>query len=198
MVAVESNCATADGGEACGREHRRGKRSWLSERGGVKRILFVCSGNTCRSPLAEAIAKTVLPGRLGFDVRVASAGTSALDGAPASLHSLEVAAEHGLDLSGHRSRALNHDLVRNADLIVTMGVRHRDTVGGIDPDSLESTFLLTNFSARHDGDIPDPIGGSRDAYEQTYLVIRECIEEMAGKLTSFDGWKKTREHGAGA
>lgn len=162
----------------------------------LKKILFVCSGNTCRSPLAEAIARNVLPARLDFDVEVASAGASAADGAPASSYSLEVAREHGLDLTGHRSRGLGERLVRDADLIVTMGVRHRDAVGAVDPDSLENTYLLTNFSDVHHGDIPDPIGGSRDLYEQTYLVIRDCVESMAAKLPSFDGWRKTRERGA--
>ena len=156
----------------------------------LKRILFVCSGNTCRSPLAEAIARTVLPGRTGFDVAVASAGTSALEGSPASGYSLEVAEAHGLDVSSHRARVLDRAMVRDADLIVTMGVRHRDMVGTLDPDALEYTYLLTNFSDHWDGEVPDPIGSGRDMYERTYLVIRECVESMAGRLARFDGWKR--------
>jgi protein-tyrosine phosphatase len=161
----------------------------------MKRILFVCSGNTCRSPLAEAIAKQVLPGRLDFDVEIASAGTSALDGSPASRNSVEVAERHGLDLSPHRSRLLTRELLHDADLVVTMGVRHREAVEDIDPDSVESTFLLTNFSDVHNGDIPDPIGNDLAVYERTYLVIRDCIESMTTKLHHFDGWKKTGKGG---
>ncbi|HXV13858.1 MAG TPA: low molecular weight protein arginine phosphatase [Candidatus Krumholzibacteria bacterium] len=156
----------------------------------MKRILFVCSGNTCRSPLAEAIAGRMLPARVGFDVEVASAGTSALEGSPASTLSVEVASAHGLDLSSHRARIVDRAMVREADLIVTMGVRHRDTVGALDPDALEYTFLLTNFSDHRHGEIPDPIGSGRDTYERTYLAIRECIESMAGRLERFDGWKR--------
>jgi len=156
----------------------------------LKRILFVCSGNTCRSPLAEAIAKNLLPARTGFEVDIASAGTSALEGSPASGFSLEVASDHGLDLSNHRARVLDRALVRSADLIVTMGVRHRDTVGTLDPDALEYTYLLTNFSDHLHGEIPDPIGSGRDMYERTYLAIRDCIESMAGRLAKFDGWKR--------
>lgn len=156
----------------------------------MKKILFVCSGNTCRSPLAEAIARNLLPGRAGFDVEVASAGTSAADGSPASGFSLEVAGAHGLDLSRHRARALDRAMVRDADLIVTMGVRHRETVGALDPDALEYTYLLTNFSDHLHGEIADPIGSGREMYERTYLSIRDCIESMAGRLARFDGWRR--------
>ena len=156
----------------------------------MKKILFVCSGNTCRSPLAEAIARNLLPARSGFEVDIASAGTSALEGSPASGFSLEVASDHGLDLSNHRARVLDRALVRGADLIVTMGVRHRDTVGALDPDALEYTYLLTNFSDHLHGEIPDPIGSGREMYERTYLAIRDCIESMAGRLAKFDGWKR--------
>jgi protein-tyrosine phosphatase len=161
----------------------------------LKKILFVCSGNTCRSPLAEVIARQVLPPRLGFPVGIASAGASALEGSPASRWAIEVAAGHGLDLSAHRSRILTRALVRDADLIVTMGARHRETVGVIDPGALEHTYLLSNFCDHHMGDVPDPIGGDRATYERTYLLIRECIESMADRLRSFDGWRPAQPGG---
>ncbi len=134
----------------------------------------------------------MLPGRAGFEVEVASAGTSALDGSPASGFSLEVASAHGLDLSNHRARVLDRAMVRDADLIVTMGVRHREAVGALDPDAAEYTYLLTNFSDHQHGEILDPIGSGREMYERTYLAIRDCIESMAGRLERFDGWKRVR------
>ncbi len=112
-----------------------------------------------------------------------------MEGSPASRFSIEVGREHALDLSAHRSRLLKQALVRNADLIVTMGVRHREAVGEIESDALEHTFLLTNFSDRHHGDIPDPIGGPLETYQRMYGVMRECIESMAEHLPRFDGWK---------
>jgi protein-tyrosine-phosphatase len=155
----------------------------------LKKILFVCSGNTCRSPLAEVTARQVLPPRFGEPVEISSAGTSAIEGGVASRFAIEVARAHALDLSDHRSRAVSATRVRDADLVVTMGIRHRETIGAIAPDALEYTYLLTNFSDRHDGDIPDPIGGSLETYQRIYGVIRECIESMADQLNRFDGWK---------
>jgi protein-tyrosine phosphatase len=162
----------------------------------LKKILFVCSGNTCRSPLAEAIAKNILPGRLDFRVDIASAGASALEGSPASQYSIEVGQAHALDLSTHRARLLTPALIRGADLVVTMGARHREMVGTLDPDTLDYAFLLTNFSDHHFGDIPDPIGGGLETYERTYQLIRDCVESMASRLSRFDGWKSPSAGGA--
>src|SRR4029079_7413261 len=85
------------------------------------RILFVCTGNTCRSPLSEAIARKIAIERGLNDVAAKSAGTSAHDGAPASDGSLLVGLERNMDLGGHRAQTLNRDLVRQADLILAIG-----------------------------------------------------------------------------
>jgi len=154
----------------------------------LKHILFVCSGNTCRSPLAEGIARSLLGGRDGYSV--SSAGTSASEGVPASSNSAEVASEHGIDLAGHRSRLLSGTLVREADLIVTMGGGHMETVGAIEPGALAYTCLLSDFSEQLDGDIDDPIGGGLDTYGRTYENLLAGIQAMLDGLDGFDGWKK--------
>jgi protein-tyrosine phosphatase len=76
-----------------------------------------------------------------------------------------------------------------------MGVGHRQKVGALDEDALEYTFLLTNFSDNHHGDIPDPIGGSLEVYQHTYDVIRECIESMSRHLSHLDGFKSGAREG---
>jgi protein-tyrosine-phosphatase len=157
----------------------------------LKEILFVCSGNTCRSPLAEGLAKKLIANGLPFEARISSAGSSATEGQRASANALEVSRANGIDLSGHRSRLLNATMVRRADLIVTMGELHRHTVGVIEPTALDHTVQLTDFCDSHDGDIADPIGGDLAAYERIFDTIRECVEEMAEKIAAddFDGWR---------
>ncbi len=87
-------------------------------------VLFVCSGNTCRSPLAEAAFRRLLAAAGRTDIAVGSAGTGAYDGAPASEGAYLVALEAGLDLSGHRARLLTREMVAQADLILTMAKGH--------------------------------------------------------------------------
>jgi protein-tyrosine-phosphatase len=155
----------------------------------LKKILFVCSGNTCRSPLAEGIARKIFPDRTRVSAEISSAGTSAFDGMPASYHAIEVASKHGVDISGHRSRLLSRTLVREADLIVTMGAKHSETVAVIEPEALDYTVVLTGFCPDRGVDVPDPIGGDTGEYERTYDLIGGCLETMAAVLDDYDGWK---------
>jgi protein-tyrosine-phosphatase len=154
----------------------------------LKKILFVCSGNTCRSPLAEGIASKTFSNT--SDLKVSSAGTSALDGLPASSLAVEVAKKNSIDLSSHMARLLSRTLVKEADLIVTMSSKHRETVGVIEPSALAYTCVVTDFCDEEEGDIVDPIGMGMVAYEATYSMIEKCVKRMKEKLEEFDGWKK--------
>ncbi len=156
----------------------------------LKEILFVCSGNTCRSPMAEGVARQLLSKEIPFEVRVHSAGSLAADGMPASANAVKAARARGADISGHRSRLLNATMVRGADLIVTMGEKHRHTVGVIEPSALEYTVMLTDFCDGQSGDVHDPIGGDLETYERTLALIEECIGRIAGGLAEFSGWRR--------
>jgi protein-tyrosine-phosphatase len=155
----------------------------------LKKILFVCSGNTCRSPLAEGIANKVFPEGKPFKSHFSSAGSSAQDGLPASPLAIKVAKAKSLDISNHKAKLLNRTLVKEADLIVVMGSNHRDTIGIIDPSALEYTYLLTDF-CEEEGDIIDPMGMGVEMYEKTYALIEKCVGQMKEHLQRFDGWKK--------
>jgi len=154
----------------------------------LKKILFVCSGNTCRSPLAEGIARKIFTERLKSPVNVFSAGSSAFEGMPASADAIRVASRNSVDITAHQSRLLNLKAVKDADLIVTMGQKHKATVGVLEPGALEYTVMLTDF-CDESGDVPDPIGGGIEVYVSAYDLIRKCVEQMAGRLDDYDRWK---------
>ena len=148
----------------------------------MKTVLFVCTGNVCRSPMAEGLFRQAVRGR--GEYRVLSAGLGALEGQPPSPYAVQAVKELDIDISGQRSRMLTPDLVHQADYIFGMTHSHIDTVMMLYPFAAEKTFLLRDFDETLDQfekDISDPIGGS---YE-IYLTCRDQIEQGIPSLLRF-------------
>lgn len=132
------------------------------------RVLFVCSGNICRSPFAEALARDLSD---RADVEFASAGTIAMNGNRASATGITVAAELGVDLTAHRATHLTPQILADSDLVYAMEEEHIASVLAVDPGA--NVELLSP----HGEPIPDPYGGDRGEYRGSYSLIRDALEE---------------------
>lgn len=149
----------------------------------IQTVLFVCTGNTCRSPMAEYLFRRKLGGVL--DVHCSSAGLAAPDGAPASSHAITVMREIGCDLSAHRSRSLTPEMIDEAGLIVVMTSAHRDAVCRLCPQARDRVRLLHAFGVEQTGkDVSDPFGQSESRYRQTRNELDDAITDMAIFLNS--------------
>ena len=148
------------------------------------RILFVCTGNTCRSPLAEGIARKETIERGLLDVDVESAGTSAWNGAPASDGALLVGLERGVDLSEHRARQLTRELVVASDMILAMGPHHLERVEALGGEG--RAYLLTSYAAHGSTEraVSDPFGGDLDVYRAAYAELEREIRKVFDRLAA--------------
>ncbi len=154
----------------------------------MKTILFLCTGNICRSPMAEGLFRHAVQGR--GDYRVWSAGLGAVDGHPPSAHAVQAMNDLGIDISRQRSRMLTADMVREADFIFGMTHGHVDTVMLLYPQAAEKTFLLREFDdtlEAFEKDVADPIGGSflvyaacRDQIQQGIASLLKFVEQPPG------------------
>lgn len=153
------------------------------------RILFVCTGNTCRSAMAEAIARKIAHDR-GLDLEFASAGTSAWEGAPASDGALLVSMERGIELSGHSSRLLSPELLGDTDLVLVMGPHHLERVEAV--GGRGKAHLLHAYASGGESDRPvnDPFGGDLDTYRSTFEELEDTIGRALDRVVSERGERR--------
>ncbi|GAB4339918.1 MAG: low molecular weight protein arginine phosphatase [Candidatus Abyssubacteria bacterium] len=147
-------------------------------------MLFLCSGNLCRSPIAEGILKKRLREMNIQSVRVASAGTIALDGEPAAPLAIKAAAERGVDLSRHRARRLTMKVLKEADLVLGMERAHVRQADAILKDEGAKYRLLSEFgpARMHGRDIDDPYGAPYEYFIEAYNTIEQCVNSLAEYL----------------
>lgn len=164
-------------------------------------ILFVCTGNTCRSPLAECLLRE----RIGHEelehrVEVSSAGLIAMEGAPASPMAVAIAADNGLELGVHRSRQLTEKMLSGTDLVIGMQLNHISPLEPLQNKGKPEYCLLVKFCGSGSNSvsgIPDPFGADRAAYERTFATIAQCIDclivDIKQKLDANSGKRRNRK-----
>jgi glycine hydroxymethyltransferase len=145
----------------------------------VKSVLFICTGNICRSPIAEGLFRRLLGNRK--EIEVASAGVHAVRGQPPSLYAVQVCEEEGVDISSFRSQPVTAALIDRATHIFAMTGAHLETIQMLFPQGAEKSFLLREFEELGTTvwrDVPDPIGLGREVYEDCARTIKNALPSV--------------------
>ena len=140
------------------------------------KIMFVCTGNTCRSAMAEAIFKKMVDS----SVEVYSSGTISVSGKSPSKNTVEVCKSHGIDVSNHKSTYFRDSCIAEMDLVLTFERTHRHRIEIHYPDL--NVCTIRQFIGEYPPDIPDPFGGDYNVYENCYLEICRALEKVKLRL----------------
>jgi protein-tyrosine-phosphatase len=151
---------------------------------GIKKILVVCTGNACRSPMAEGFLKKHLKPEDNFVVL--SAGISAIDGIMPTDAAIKVMLEKNIDISFYRTKPFSKAFANIADIVLVMSNMHKDFILNIMPDIKDKVFLYNEFAGIGNGkkDIDDPIGQPLETYRSVRDQIKQATEAIVGKLVS--------------
>lgn len=141
------------------------------------KILFICTGNTCRSPMAEGLLKD-LSNKKNLGLQIKSAGVFAMDKDSAANNAVEALNKINIDISDHKSQSVSKELVDEADLILTMSRSHRETLLLNFPDVKDKVYLLNQYALKEDRDIQDPFGRDLYNYELTRDEILKALNNI--------------------
>lgn len=143
-------------------------------------IVFVCTGNSCRSPMAEGLLKSLA----GERFNVTSAGISAYNPHGASDNAVSAMDEMGIDISKHISTQVSGEIIADADLVLTMTAGHRCILVDLFPEQRDKIFTVLEYAYGEDGDVADPYGGDIDVYRSCALQIKDAVCAVYDKLIS--------------
>lgn len=155
-------------------------------------VLFVCTGNTCRSPMGAGYFRYLCKKNGKNDITVESAGTSACEGALVSEHAVKVMEKFGVNISDHLSSKLTVEKIDSADLIVVMSALHKQVVGEMRPPALKKTHTIFEFVNKTD-DIFDPLGGDLELYLKCFKEMKKALDNLFCKIDELKKIKPENE-----
>lgn len=146
-------------------------------------ILFICTGNTCRSPMAEGFFRDLVERSNRKDITVSSAGTFAGDGESPSINSITAMKDIGIDISHYESSLLTLEMINEADLIIAMTISHKHAVGQLSAAAVKKCTVLGEYNNSGE-DVSDPFGGSQGVYGYCLTTMKPSLENLFKNLAA--------------